>query len=415
MTSRSTRIAVCLLAACGFTLSAHGDDWPSRLGPTFDGRASAAGVFTGKPRIGLKKVWSQRFETGRAGVSIANGRVVTLVGDAEHDFAVAWDAATGRELWRVDLGATHADQYGGPTSTPALDGTRAFVLAPSCLLRALDAATGRELWTVDLKARYQSAPRQGCVSSPVVHDGRLIVQTAAVAPEQPRVVALDPATGEPAWQTKFAERAPYTSPLAATIAGVPQLLVHHAVVGPPSLGGLTAIDPRTGAVLWSQTPAATKAFSFESPMMLGGDRVAVLTWNDFAAQQVKREGAAWTMGELWRSSDLSAAISPPVLHDGHLYGFGGDDLVCVDAATGKVAWKQRLYGGSVILVDGHLVVLSQASGEVRIVEATPAAYREKAKLEVLARGARADAPPSFAGGLIFVRNDEELAALSIGG
>ena len=86
----------------------------------------------------------------------------------------------------------------------------------------------------------------------------------------------------------------------------------------------------------------------------------------------------------------------------------------MEAATGKVAWKKRLYGGSVILVDGHLVVLSQASGEVRVVEATPAAYREKAKLPVLARGARSDAPPSFADGRIFVRSDEEVAALTIG-
>ena len=165
--------------------------------------------------------------------------------------------------------------------------------------------------------------------------------------------------------------------------------------------------------MWTQTPAASKAVSFETPLLLGGDRVALLTWNDMAAQQVKREGGAWRMDELWRSSDLTAAIAPPVLHEGHLYGFGGDDLACVEAATGKVAWKQRLYGGSAILVDGHLVVLSSASGEVRIVEATPAAYREKAKLAVLARGARSDAPPSFAAGLIFVRSDEELAAVSI--
>ena len=205
------------------------------------------------------------------------------------------------------------------------------------------------------------------------------MQTAAVADGQPRVVALDPATGEPAWQTKFAERAPYTSPLAATLAGVPQVLVHHAVVGPPSIGGLTAIDPGTGSVMWTQTPAASKAVSFETPLLLGGDRVALLTWNDVTAQQVKREGGAWRMDELWRSGDLSASIAPPVLHEGHLYGFGGDDLACVEAATGKVAWKQRLYGGSAILVDGHLVVLSSASGEVRIVEATPAAYREKAQ------------------------------------
>ena len=71
-------------------------------------------------------------------------------------------------------------------------------------------------------------------------------------------------------------------------------------------------------------------------------------------------------------------------------------------------------GPLVRLSDGHLVVLSQASGEVRVVEATPAAYREKAMLPVLARGARSDAPPSFADGRLFVRSDEEVVALSIG-
>jgi outer membrane protein assembly factor BamB len=412
MKTRSALVLATLFAA-PLAQSAPADDWPGRLGPTADGRSGAKDVFAGRPTVTLKKDWGQRFDAGRSGVSVANGRAVTLVGQEDRDFAIAWDAATGRELWKVELGPTHPDQFGGPVSTPALDGTRVFVLGSSCVLRALEAATGRELWALDLKARFQAQPRQGCQSSPIVHQGRVVVQTAAVAPEQPRVIAVDPATGEPSWQTKFAERAPYSSPLAATLAGVPQLLVHHAIAGPPPLGGLTALDPGTGAVLWSQTPAATKAFSFESPLVLGNDRVAVLTWNDFAAQQVKKDGASWRMDELWRSSDLTASIAPPVLHEGHLYGFGGDDLACVEAATGKVAWKKRLYGGSAILVDGHLVVLSQASGEVRVVEATPAAYREKAMLPVLARGARSDAPPSFAGGRIFVRSDEEVAALSI--
>ena len=104
----------------------------------------------------------------------------------------------------------------------------------------------------------------------------------------------------------------------------------------------------------------------------------------------------------------------PSVHAGAVYVGDGDGVFhCVEAATGKVAWKQRLYLGSLILLDGHLVVLSQVSGEVRVVEATPAAYREKAKLAVLGRGGRADAPPSFADGRLFVRNDEELAAVAI--
>jgi hypothetical protein len=48
------------------------------------------------------------------------------------------------------------------------------------------------------------------------------------------------------------------------------------------------------------------------------------------------------------------------------------------------------------------------------VEATPAGYREKARLEVLNRGARAETPPSFAGRRIFVRNDEEVVAVDVG-
>lgn len=401
---------VAALAVAGL---ASADDWPSRLGPTLDGRSSATNVFASKPKVGLRKAWSQKFEGGRAGIAIANGRVVTLVNDAERDVAIAWDAATGKELWRVDLGPTDVNQYLGPTSTPALDATRAFVLATSCQLRALDAATGKALWTLDLKARFQATPRQGCLTSPLLADGRLVVQTGAVAPEQPRVIAVDVGKGEPVWQTKIAERAPYSSPMTASLAGVPQVLVHHVVSPETPVGGVTALDPKTGAVIWAKTPTASKSNSYEVALPLGGDRLGLMTWNDFAAQAVKKSGDSWAMEELWRSADLTASIAPPVLHEGHLYGFGGDQLACVEAATGKVAWKERLYAGSLMLVDGHLVVLSQASGEVRVVEATPAGYREKAKLQVLNRGGRADAPPSFAGGRIFVRNDEELAAIAI--
>lgn len=406
--------AAALGAAVVGTAGAPGDDWPCRLGPTSDGRSAATGVFAKRPAIVLKKAWSQKFDGGRAGIAVAGGRVVTLVGDTEKEFAVAWDAATGRELWRVELGAIHPDQFLGPVSTPLVDGARTFVLSSTCQLQALDSATGRSLWALDVKTRFKATPRQGCLSSPTMSDGRLIVQTGSVAPDQPKVVALDPATGEPAWQARLAERAPYTSPLSATVGGVAQVLIHQ-VGADNAIGGITALDPRTGAVMWSKTPAASKAMSYEAPFLLGADRVGLLTWNDFAVQQVKREGTSWTMDELWRSADLSAVVAPPVLFEGHLYGFGGESLACVDVATGKVAWKERLYGGSVILVDGHLVVLSQASGEVRVVQPTPAGYREKAKLQVLSRGGRAEAPPSFAAGRIFVRNDEELAAISIEG
>ena len=67
------------------------------------------------------------------------------------------------------------------------------------------------------------------------------------------------------------------------------------------------------------------------------------------------------------------------------------------------------------LVSGdHLAALSVTSGLLRLVQATPAGYRELAKVEVLNRGARADTPPSFAAGHLFVRNDEEIVAVRVG-
>jgi outer membrane protein assembly factor BamB len=393
--------------------TASADDWPSRLGPTQDGRAAATGVFRPGAPIVLAKVWSRSFDGGRAGIAIADGRVVTLAAQDERDLVLAWDAATGRELWRADLGPTHPDQYLGPGGTPALAGGRAFAIASGCVLHALDAASGKALWTLDLKERYAAKPGQGCFSSPYVRDGRLVVQTAGVE-AHPRAVALDPATGTPVWQAAFADRAHYSSPIAGSLGGVAQILVHSVAPGPPPVGGLTALDPATGAVLWRHVPAASKNTSFESPQVLAPDLVSIATWNDFAVQRVVKDGADWRVEERWRSADLDAGIGPPVLHEGHLYGFGGDDLACVELATGRVRWKQRLYRGSLVLVDGHLVVLSQASGLVRVVEATPEAYREKAQLAVLSRGGKAEAPPSYAGGRIFVRNDEEIAAVTIG-
>ncbi len=74
-------------------------------------------------------------------------------------------------------------------------------------------------------------------------------------------------------------------------------------------------------------------------------------------------------------------------------------------------WRSRSAGGrGLILVDGHLVILTK-HGDVVLVEATPEGYREKARLRVL----ESDdvTPASFAAGRIFVRNTREMASLKI--
>jgi outer membrane protein assembly factor BamB len=106
-----------------------------------------------------------------------------------------------------------------------------------------------------------------------------------------------------------------------------------------------------------------------------------------------------------------------VLVGDHLYGVDGrDDLppaefVCVDAATGREAWRERLDAyGTLLVADGKLVV-AKTDGELLLVR--PDATR----LEVLARcrplAGTVRALPALAAGRLYLRDDATLTCLSV--
>lgn len=409
----NSRAALAWLAALGaaWTSGAPAKGataWPHWLGPTQNGVAVDPGVFAGRASVRLREAWSRPLETGQAGLAVADGRVFTLFRDGADDYAIALRADTGAEAWRARLDAGVESQWlTGPPSTPAVDGGRVFTLSSACRLRAHHAASGRRLWEVDLGQRFGTQFPIGCASSPFVADGWLYVQ--AGGRDDHRVAALDPESGEVRWTSKGIERAANASPVAADVAGVRQVLTHYWAAGQRS--GVGGLSLRDGTRLWSAP--ASEGFSFDTPQALPGDRVLLGAVNDTRLLRVLREGDRWRAAPLWRTADLQASVSPPVFHAGHLFGFAGDFLACVDAATGKAVWKEKLYPGSLILVDGHLVILSTSAGLLRVAEASAAGYREKARLEVLARGAPTWAPPSYAGRRVFVRNEEEVAAVDV--
>jgi hypothetical protein len=278
----------------------------------------------------------------------------------------------------------------------------------------LQADSGAVVWHRDLKKDFAVDLRRGCTTSPLLEGGRLIVQAGGRTNEQ-RVVALDPATGQTVWSARGAERTTYTSPVVADIGGLRQLVVHHTIIGPPAASALMGLSLSDQSVLWSRP--LTKV-SFETPLVVpsaSGATVVLGSWTDTSALKVMSTAGKFDAQPLWQTGDLIASVSPPVFRDGHLYGFGGDFLTCLDAGSGKAVWREKLYPGSVILVGDRLMVLSVSAGFLRVVQATPAGYREEGKLEVFNRGARADTPPSFAGGHVFMRNDEEVVAVRVEG
>jgi outer membrane protein assembly factor BamB len=98
---------------------------------------------------------------------------------------------------------------------------------------------------------------------------------------------------------------------------------------------------------------------------------------------------------------------------GHIYGFDDATLKCVDEKTGAETWRQRGFAkGSLILADGRLVVLSEG-GLLALAEATPEAYKESGRAQVLQ--GRTWTMPTLAGGRLYLRNEKEMVALELKG
>lgn len=404
-------VSACLLAARpGAPQAAPPQDegWPQWLGPSRDGRSSASAVFPAAGTLRLREAWRRPLGVATSGLSVAGDRLVTLESDESGAHAVALSTRDGSVLWRVALDPSLPDDERGPASTPALADGLAFVLSPACQLRALELASGKVAWHVDLKAQYGSAARLGCTSSPLVDGPRVVVQTGA--PEDKRVVALDRRTGSLAWAAKGVARANYSAPGLRTAGAGREVLVHHTDVsqGEPR-GGVSAFRAEDGALAWHHT--LDRSWSWATPLPVGPDAVLVLTWNDAAL--VKAPAGSQPASLAWRSPAFTAYVGTPVVRDGHLYGHGGDFLRCARVSDGETVWEERTYPGSVTLVDGHLVALSITAGLLRVVEATPEAYRERARLQLLAPGSRAETPPSVVGRRIFARNDEEVVAVDV--
>ena len=110
---------------------------------------------------------------------------------------------------------------------------------------------------------------------------------------------------------------------------------------------------------------------------------------------------------------LKGGLSPTVHEAGSLFGFGGQYLLCVDAATGEPRCCEKTNSGALIRVGRHLVLLGEQSGLLRLAEAAPAGYRELARAPAFNAGAQSSTGPSYADGRIFVRNVEEMVAYAL--
>ncbi len=395
---------VCLLSAAPSLDAAT--EWPHLRGPNLDGRV-AAGELLGQESVGLKLAWSSPLGSGYSGVAVAGGRAVTMYSDGRGDYAAAFDVETGERLWRYRIAATYKGHDGsddGPLSSPVIDDGVVYGLGPSGQLFALGLGDGKELWKKTLKQDFDAeAPDFGFTTTPLVEGNVLVVQTGGAAGKA--ISGLDKKSGKLLW-SRGDDKVEYQSPAVLELAGRRQLV---AISGKRIQG----LEPATGKTLWEHELGEEEFAGSSTPGYAGESRFLATIGGAVAVFQVDKSMDGFEVQELFRSKELGGTYAVPVYHDGHLYGFRGQFLTCVNAENGERVWKSRPPGGrGLILVDGHLVIFG-AEGNGVVAAATPEGYVEKAKLQAL--DGSGYTWPSFAGGKVFVRNLETLAAVTVAG
>ena len=411
------------VALCGACLPTVAADWPQYLGPAGNGQ-SPEKIVAPWPAEGLKVLWKAPTTDGFSTFAVSEGRAFTLMTRSINGFTrevcVALDAASGKELWAAPLGLAKYDGGGdsgtddnkggdGPRSTPTVAGQRVFALDAHLLLVALDAATGNPAWSKDLVKEY-GAKNIGWQSaaSPVAEGDRLLLCSGA---EGGSLMALSTKDGSIVWKGE-SDAMTHTTPVVATILGVRQVIFF-------TQSGLVAAETATGKVLW-RYPFDFRVSTSASPVVAGGIVYCSAAYGvGSAAVKLTKEGDEFKVTQLWRTKGDKIANhwSTPVVKDGYVYGlfglkeYGKAPLKCVELATGKVVWEQPDLGpGGVILADNRLLVLTDR-GELVLVDPQPAGYQELARCHAVE--GKCWNHPVIAEGRLYVRSTKEGACLEL--
>ncbi|HPM82035.1 MAG TPA: PQQ-like beta-propeller repeat protein [Candidatus Anammoximicrobium sp.] len=395
------------------------EDFPQFLGPRRDAHLTGIRLDRNWQVRPPRLLWRQAIGAGWSTFAAVNGFAVTMEQRGDEELVTCYEVATGTMRWFHAVPARHHTVLGGagPRATPTIHEGRVYALGATGVLRCLDGATGRPVWIEDLLARIGVTAEEdldaiawGRSNSPLIVDDLVVVPLGGPA-QGPWVslAAFDKATGRLVW-TGGDCQASYSSPVLATIAGRRQILIVNQ-------GYVSGHDPASGAQLWKHPwPGSSRGDASVSQVVPApNDRLLLSKGYGVGAKllQVSRNGPdQWQVAEVWSNSRvLRTKFCNVVVLGDHVYGLSDGILECVEVAGGRRVWKAGRYAMGQILGAGDLLVVQAESGEVALVEATPAEHRELGRLAALE--GKTWNNPSLYGRYLLLRNAEQAACYEL--
>lgn len=380
-----------------------GGDWPQWRGSNRDGISKETGLLKQWPEQGPSLVWKA---TGAGGgyssFAISKGRLYTMGLKGDREYVIAFDVATGKEVWATPHGSPFRNDRGdGPRGTPTVDGDILYALGGSGDLSAINARTGKIVWTMNVLQKFGGDNiTWGISESPLVVGEKVLVNAGGPGAS---IVALNKKDGSLIWKSQ-SDRAGYSSAIPVQVGNTTQVVFFTHKRG-------LALDLKDGKLLWEYPRAANNVANAATPIVRG-NRVFISSdyGNGGGVVEIKANGEA---SEVYFTKEMRNHHSSSVLIGDHLYGFSGGILTAMRFDTGEVAWKDRSVGkGSLVYADGNLYALSE-NGVVGLVEATPTGYREKGRFRIPQDSLPTWSHPVVAGGRLYLRDQDTIYAYDV--
>ncbi len=381
--------------------------WPRFRGPSGQGETDQTNLPVEWDKGGRNVLWHVKVPgVGNSSPVIWGNALFLTSSDAKGTsrFVHCFDRTDGSLRWTRQAPPRPPepgvrDKNGYASATPVTDGERVIAFLGSCGLVCYDFA-GNLLWHYDAMTVKTT---HGTGSSPLLYKDLVIL-----AQDQNQAdsifLAVNKYTGKKVWQGKRARAMTWTTPVAVRVGDHDELVIAGAET-------VRGYDPATGKELWSLRGPTQEVIP---AIVIGKELIYSASGRNGPTLGLRPggQGDVTTTHMAWRAVRGGPHVPTPALVHGRLYTANDTGILsCLDAATGKLVYQERLedsFSASPV-VAGDLLYFCAESGTTYVVRAgdTP---------DIVARndlGVPILASPAVVDGRIYLRTAEELVCIGV--
>ena len=331
-------------------------DWPQWRGPRRDGISQEKGLLPNWPAAGPALLW--KIEGLGLGWSspIIGGERLYITGDVGDDLVIVALDLDGKVQWRAKNGRAWKTPYPGARACCAYSQGRLYHLNAHGRLACLEAASGRELWAVDVLERFGGRNITWALSECLLVDGPRVIVTPGGT--KALMAALDKNSGATIWTTPplGTDRTSHSSPI----------LFHHAgrrlIANCSSAHGF-GVDADTGKLLWTVPLTNPHGVNVATPIYGTGRLFFVTPYAEHGRLYRLRSDARGIDAEHVWTSPIDTVTGCGILIDGTLFASGYREIkhwLALDWQTGRTRCELKdLTTGAAIYADERLYVLDE--------------------------------------------------------